>query len=444
VLAFVWNPEGTRLVSGGGLEGNLRLWDPARAREINRVRDPGKNTKALAWSPDGTRLAVAGAKVPVLRLYHYDAALETLVVTNDCPEVADKGIESLAWSPDGKVLAAIGGGFFMLDPLTGRRQWGIRDCAGACVTWSPDGRQLATAGADSVTRIWDARTGREIRALLGHAAPVSSVTWSPDGSQLATGSQDKTVKIWNVGNGLEVCSFQRSDAVTCVGWSPDGLRLAAGDLGGDIYLYDSSPGRAAAMATNAPNFVKKPYRLEEELIARGDFNALSELVGQLADSPHPALRDPPAVVLIAGRALATRKETSGHGNRDVTSLRLTLTLVLQRLGNENEAEVIGRDILEHEDASTLNDLAWRLATSRDPNKRDGHLAVRFAEQAVAATGRTNAMILDTLAAAYAEVADFPKAIGVQEEALARLGPEDNKKGYESRLRLYQSGSPVRE
>ena len=94
--------------------------------------------------------------------------------------------------------------------------------------------------------------------------------------------------------------------------------------------------------------------------------------------------------------------------------------------------------------AAINSLAWLLATCLDSKVRDGQTALRLAEEVVAATGRTNAKDLDTLAAAHAELRQFDKAVSVQQEAIALLDAEQNKQSFESRLRLYQSGSPVRE
>jgi len=94
--------------------------------------------------------------------------------------------------------------------------------------------------------------------------------------------------------------------------------------------------------------------------------------------------------------------------------------------------------------AALNNLAWILAVNQDPTICDGSNAVVFAEKAVAATNRKDPMKLDTLAAAYAAVGRFEKAIGTQQQAIALLKPEEEKaSGYKARLKLYEAGKPYR-
>jgi tetratricopeptide (TPR) repeat protein len=65
----------------------------------------------------------------------------------------------------------------------------------------------------------------------------------------------------------------------------------------------------------------------------------------------------------------------------------------------------------------LDELAWLLATYPDSKSRDGSEAVGLAERACVLTERRIPALLDTLAAAYAEAGDFPRAISTAEEAL---------------------------
>jgi tetratricopeptide (TPR) repeat protein len=95
----------------------------------------------------------------------------------------------------------------------------------------------------------------------------------------------------------------------------------------------------------------------------------------------------------------------------------------------------------------LDELAWLLATYPDAKSRDGTEAVQLAERACALTERRIPALLDTLAAAYAEAGDFPRAISTIEEALDRArssGDSDAIKLSEKILASLRENLPYRE
>ncbi len=98
-------------------------------------------------------------------------------------------------------------------------------------------------------------------------------------------------------------------------------------------------------------------------------------------------------------------------------------------------------------AKAYNDLAWILAKHEDSRVRDGTRAVQLAKKACELTGYRAATTLDTLAAAYAEVGEFDKAVKTAERAflLARDSGKDKlTKDIRSRLELYKAKRPYRE
>jgi tetratricopeptide (TPR) repeat protein len=98
--------------------------------------------------------------------------------------------------------------------------------------------------------------------------------------------------------------------------------------------------------------------------------------------------------------------------------------------------------LQPADPTTLNDLAWMLATSKDSRVRDGRRAVAIAKRACTLSNWKNAFSIDTLAAASATAGNFADAVKYQQLAISLLDADDRKTqqaGMEQRLRQYSSG-----
>jgi tetratricopeptide (TPR) repeat protein len=100
--------------------------------------------------------------------------------------------------------------------------------------------------------------------------------------------------------------------------------------------------------------------------------------------------------------------------------------------------------LEPTNPSTLNDLAWILATAKDDHVRDSRRAVALATKACMLSNWQNAFSIDTLAAACASAGNYSDAVKYQQLAISRLSPDDRKGqllGMEQRLQQYYSGRP---
>ncbi|MBX2914194.1 MAG: caspase family protein [Cyclobacteriaceae bacterium] len=81
------------------------------------------------------------------------------------------------------------------------------ELAVVAVAISPDSNYVATASRDKSAKLWEVKTGREVRSFLGHQASVISLDFSRDGKYLITGGNDHSVKIWEVKTGKQIQSI---------------------------------------------------------------------------------------------------------------------------------------------------------------------------------------------------------------------------------------------
>jgi len=91
-------------------------------------------------------------------------------------------------------------------------------------------------------------------------------------------------------------------------------------------------------------------------------------------------------------------------------------------------------------------LAWVLATAPDDSLRDGARAVHLARDVAQRAGHPNAIVLRTLAAAYAEAGRFSDAIAIARQAVdiaKTTGNEGLISDLERSIASYRSNQPTR-
>ena len=134
------------------------------------------------------------------------------------------------------------------------------------------------------------------------------------------------------------------------------------------------------------------------------------------------------------------------GNPDCHTI---LAIALDESGHSVEAIQHYERALEisPQSVSALNNLAWLLATCPDASLRNGARAIQLAQQADQLSGSTNAVVLRTLAAGYAEAGQFGKAIENVRAAtrVARMqGDNSLAEELEQQIALYKLGLPYHE
>ena len=134
------------------------------------------------------------------------------------------------------------------------------------------------------------------------------------------------------------------------------------------------------------------------------------------------------------------------GNPDCHTI---LAVALDESGHSVEAIQHYERALEisPQSVSALNNLAWLLATCPDASLRNGARAIQLAQQGDQLSGGTNAVVLRTLAAGYAEAGQFGKAIesGRAATRLAQMqGDNSLAEELEQQIALYELGLPYHE
>jgi len=136
-------------------------------------------------------------------------------------------------------------------------------------------------------------------------------------------------------------------------------------------------------------------------------------------------------------------------NPSHAQLYLSLGEAFYSLGNYPEALAQWRQGLrvEPNNRPLLNQTAWVLATCPKASVRNGSEAVELAQREAQLSGGQDPAVLDTLAAAFAEVGRFSEAVQTIRQALA-LATQQNKQPLatllKARIALYEANTPFRE
>jgi WD40 repeat protein/DNA-binding SARP family transcriptional activator/tRNA A-37 threonylcarbamoyl transferase component Bud32 len=226
-------------------DGVAHIWNVASGTEVT-FQVPGRGLGWVAFSPDGKRLAVVtdqGIEEPIVTFWDWRHRRRTGNLWQ-IPSVES----TFAFHPNGRQLLFASNSPFVLDIDSGRQTWIEQDAVMGNGDFSPDGKWIAAGGNDSEAHIWNASTGREIRAFQGHSSALTGTWFSPDGSRLATLSFDGTVRIWNVYTGATIMTLAgQPGTLVEADFSADWKRMVTGTAEG-FRVWDLSKERPGEVA----------------------------------------------------------------------------------------------------------------------------------------------------------------------------------------------------
>ena len=274
VTEVAFSRDSQRLVSAGGGDGTVRLWD-------TRSWQPMLGHDGTAWaafSDDGRRIGSGGSDKTVR---WWDTATRQpigaplRVDDNDVTDLFPVGEDRLLsfgsidtvklWDRNGKpigeplrlppdtepvvtddttnprVAAQVETGVVRLwnsdlQPVgetTRQDQWI------SAIEFSKDGHVVATGSADGTVRLWDSATGGPIGEPMKGPELVTSIAFSYDKRFIAVGCSCSSLRLWDTGTSKPVGEpISLGSPVSYAAFSHDGHTLASGTMDGKIQLWD--------------------------------------------------------------------------------------------------------------------------------------------------------------------------------------------------------------
>jgi WD40 repeat protein/uncharacterized caspase-like protein len=250
----------------------VKLWDVAGGRELPALLAPNSGLISMpggvfaGFSDDGKKIATGGFDTPTI-LWETDTAKQLLKLSGRT-NMAYK----VAFSADGSQLSS--GGRTRWDLRTGRGMRLVAAPADQQFGFpSPDGRLLATFSPNGNTvSILETPSGRKLQTLTPATDErvVQRVSFSPDGNllvaiynpseaQMKQASQSgqsrvyqNVVRIWDVKSGRELRALESASSPSDAGFSVDGRMLATLGSMGDVSLWDTASGGKLRDLTSSP------------------------------------------------------------------------------------------------------------------------------------------------------------------------------------------------
>jgi WD40 repeat protein len=156
-----FSPDGQRIVSRSGNNGNCHIWDVNTAQVVLEMKASSSCLTSVGYTKDGK-----------------------FILTADCD-----GISKL-WDANSGAL---------LQNLLGHKEM-VNS-----VLFSADGLKIITASSDNTIRFWESKTGTEINLIRGHSHMFTSARYSRDGKSIITrlelGDRQEILNAWDVNTG---------------------------------------------------------------------------------------------------------------------------------------------------------------------------------------------------------------------------------------------------
>ena len=267
-LNCAFSPD-DKLLATASAKNIVRIWDVETGTEFAAIAGHTGLVEHVAFNPDGSGLLTASHD-GTARLWDVDGVLTTTLSQRYPPSFAE-------FSPDGRRVVIGDAVPRIWDVASGREAMRLGSITVADATFSPDGRIVATASPYGRIVLWDAETGRKIRELAYHGAPVVQIQFSPRGDLLASASADGTAQLWNATTGAEMAVLTTEGNLRKVLFSPDGSLVMTALTDNTARLWKTDGGEFKVLSGHLKRITAAAFSPDGSMVASSSLDGTARI-----------------------------------------------------------------------------------------------------------------------------------------------------------------------
>jgi WD40 repeat protein len=247
VWCAAFSPDG-KLLASGGKDQNVMLWSTAAVHPQTEL--PHHLNSRPIFSADGKWLVTVDPASANAMLWNTDdraLVAQNLAGGRRIAGFSRDGTCVASFDPDGWSL-----NFWLPNGADPQRQVGLQGRTAENTPFvemgmSPRQAFFFAIDAAGLIRVWNADTGRLVRAFQGPVPPIRNAVLSLHGEHLAVCvEQENVARLYDCATGQEWQLAGHRDFVSGLAFTPDGSTLATGSMDGTIRLWHTADGTFAA------------------------------------------------------------------------------------------------------------------------------------------------------------------------------------------------------
>jgi WD40 repeat protein len=141
------------------------------------------------------------------------------------------------------------------------------------VSMSSDGQWIAIADNNSITRVFDAQSGREVAHIVQNPkATIDAIAFNNDCRQIAIGSSDGTVRVYEWRENREIARLRSVEAVKTLAFDPAGAQIVIAGVTGMLTRFVITDRAELFHKGVEPRIVSMALSPDEQFLALGGAN----------------------------------------------------------------------------------------------------------------------------------------------------------------------------